>query len=358
MAGLNSTSTLDVSVCDGTKPKNRADSPNPKPPANYVAGSGRGGTGSDNGPARAAPDLPMDPLVALVWAVGRQRGQVFFGGGGGYDDKGKGDGFEGNDAGLCKHDEDDEYDEYDEEADAIWKAVDRHMEIRRKKSDTLSDTEMSDINNVRSLFKHLAKSTQTYVKCRPPLIEAARLVELAGKIQTARQLIEEGCQECPKNEDLWLEACRLASPDDAKVVIARGVQAIPNSVKLWLQAAILEEDDTNNSRLLGKGLEHIPDSVKLLKAAVELANEEGYCFTGLSSAALCMPSFGLLLPASKRMTWPRKYLTELGKSSQKSQPFGYLLPSWKKLMAINIRFKDKAVIPLGREENARDNNKH
>jgi pre-mRNA-processing factor 6 len=83
-----------------------------------------------------------------------------------------------------------------------------------------------------------------------------------------------GCEECPKNEDVWLEACRLASPDEAKAVIARGVKAIPHSVKLWMQPSKFEQDDANKSRVLRKGLENIPDSVRLWKAVVELANEE------------------------------------------------------------------------------------
>ncbi|KHN36627.1 Pre-mRNA-processing factor 6 [Glycine soja] len=134
-----------------------------------------------------------------------------------------------------------------------------------------SDAEISDFKKARLLLKSV---TQTNPKHPPGWIAAARLEELAGKLQAARQLIQKGCEECPKNEDVWLEACRLANPDEAKAVIARGVKSIPNSVKLWMQASKLENDDANKSRVLRKGLEHIPDSVRLWKAVVELANEE------------------------------------------------------------------------------------
>ncbi|KAK9726755.1 hypothetical protein RND81_05G235200 [Saponaria officinalis] len=134
-----------------------------------------------------------------------------------------------------------------------------------------SDAEISDIKKARLLLKSV---TQTNPRHGPGWIAAARLEEVAGKLKMARSLIERGCEECPKSEDVWVEACRLASPDEAKAVIARGVKAIPNSVKLWLEAAKLEHDDANKSRVLRKGLEHNPDSVRLWKAVVELANEE------------------------------------------------------------------------------------
>ena len=55
---------------------------------------------------------------------------------------------------------------------------------------------------------------------------------------------------CPKNEDVWLEACRLARLDEAKGVVAKGVRQIPKSVRLWLQAAELEHDKAIKSRVL------------------------------------------------------------------------------------------------------------
>ncbi|KAI3826694.1 hypothetical protein L1987_00746 [Smallanthus sonchifolius] len=134
-----------------------------------------------------------------------------------------------------------------------------------------SDVEVSDIKKARLLLKSVI---QTNPKHPPGWIAAARLEEVDGKIQVARELIRKGCEECLKNEDVLIEACRLANPDEAKAVIAKGVKVIPNSVKLWMQAAKLEHDDANKSRVLRKGLGNIPDSVRLWKSVVELANED------------------------------------------------------------------------------------
>ena len=40
-------------------------------------------------------------------------------------------------------------------------------------------------------------------------IAAARLEEVTGHMQSARNIITKGCEVCPKSEDVWLEAARL-----------------------------------------------------------------------------------------------------------------------------------------------------
>ena len=40
-------------------------------------------------------------------------------------------------------------------------------------------------------------------------IAAARLEEVTGRMQAARNTIMKGCEICPMNEDVWLEAVRL-----------------------------------------------------------------------------------------------------------------------------------------------------
>ena len=148
-----------------------------------------------------------------------------------------------------------------------------------------SDAEISDIKKARLLLKSVI---QTNPKHAPGWIAAARLEEVAGKLQAARAFIAKGCDECPKNEDVWLEACRLAPPDAARGVIARGVKELPQSVKLWMHAARLERDEGARSKVLRRALEHIPDSVRLWKAVVELACEEEARIL-LSRAVECCP---------------------------------------------------------------------
>ena len=93
-------------------------------------------------------------------------------------------------------------------------------------------TQVGDIKKARLLLKSV---TSTNPGHGPGWIAAARLEEVAGKLVNARQVIREGCVACPANEDVWLEAARLQTSENAKAVLAEAVKKIPHSVKIWLQ---------------------------------------------------------------------------------------------------------------------------
>lgn len=120
------------------------------------------------------------------------------------------------------------------------------------------------------LFDSLVKSNP---KHGPGWIAAACLEEHAGRMVAARKLIKAGCEQCPKSENVWLEAARLhvstfphirelslingcisQNNDDAKVILANAVQHIGQSVKIWLAAADLEHDVKAKKRVLRKGV--------------------------------------------------------------------------------------------------------
>nr|KYP53403.1 Pre-mRNA-processing factor 6 [Cajanus cajan] len=379
--GPYSTLTLHVPFFGGTNPpavpKPRFDFLNSKPPPNYVAGLGRGATGfttrSDIGPARAAPDLPDRSATTIGGTAGASRGR----GKGrgkpgededddegedkGYDENQKFDEFEGNDVGLFASAE---YDEDDKEADAVWEAIDKRMDSRRKdrrearklytlssddwqslekfesggyssrnkkkrfesfvpvpdtllekarqeqehvtaldpksraangtetpwaqtpvtdltavgegrgtvlslKLDRLSDSvsgmtnvdpkgyltvlnsmkitsdaEISDFKKARLLLKSV---TQTNPKHPPGWIAAARLEELAGKLQVARQLIQRGCEEFEEEDRkrTWVadaEECKKrGSIETARAIYAHALTVFLTKKSIWLKAAQLEK---------------------------------------------------------------------------------------------------------------------
>lgn len=69
-----------------------------------------------------------------------------------------------------------------------------------------TEAEIGDIKRARMLFDSLVKSNPKHA---PGWIAAACVEEHAGRMVAARKLIMQGCEHCPKSEDVWLEAARL-----------------------------------------------------------------------------------------------------------------------------------------------------
>ena len=101
-------------------------------------------------------------------------------------------------------------------------------------------------------------------------------------------MIRDGCRACPASEDVWLEAARLQTPENAKTVLAEAVNKIPQSVKIWIHAASLETNVTMRRRVLRKALEVIPNSVKLWQAAIDLEGPDDARLM-LGRAVECVP---------------------------------------------------------------------
>jgi len=150
-------------------------------------------------------------------------------------------------------------------------------------------THGGDINDVKKARLLLKSVRETNPKHPPAWIASARLEEVTGKLQAARNLIMKGCEECLKSEDVWLEAARLMPKEQAKPVCAQAVRQLPSSVRLWIKASELEEEIRGKKRVFRKALEHIPNSVRLWKAAVELEGEEDARIM-LSRAVECCPT--------------------------------------------------------------------
>nr|CAH7767016.1 unnamed protein product [Callosobruchus chinensis] len=145
--------------------------------------------------------------------------------------------------------------------------------------------DINDIKKARLLLKSVRETNPNHP---PAWIASARLEEVTGKVQAARNLIMKGCEVNHQSEDLWLEAARLNPPDTAKAIIAQAARHIPTSVRIWIKAADLETETKAKRRVFRKALEHIPNSVRLWKAAVELENPDDARIL-LSRAVECCP---------------------------------------------------------------------
>ena len=160
--------------------------------------------------------------------------------------------------------------------------------------------DINDIKKARLLLKSVRETNPNHP---PAWIASARLEEVVGKIQAARNLIMKGTEQCPKSEDVWLEAARLLPNDVAKGLVAEAVQQLPQSVKIWVKAADLETELKAKKKVFRKALESIPNSVRLWKAAIELEEEDDARIM-LNTATKCCPqSIELWLALAKLETY-------------------------------------------------------
>ena len=95
-----------------------------------------------------------------------------------------------------------------------------------------TDAEVGDIKKAEALLHSVTSTNPSHA---PGWVAAARVQEFAGRIVQARRLIREACEACPTSEDVWLEAARLHTGENAKVILANAVRHLPTSVKIWLQ---------------------------------------------------------------------------------------------------------------------------
>ncbi|CAE6448853.1 unnamed protein product [Rhizoctonia solani] len=184
-----------------------------------------------------------------------------------------------------------------------------------------TEAEIGDIKRARMLFDSLVKSNPKHA---PGWIAAACVEEHAGRMVTARKLIREGTDNCPKSEDVWLEAARLHQKEDAKIILANAVQHIPQSVKIWLAAAELEAEPSAKKRVMRKGkytlirgrecinkcpklaVMHIPNSVRLWKENVNLEDSPAEARILLARATELIPASVELWLALARLETPER----------------------------------------------------
>ncbi|PIK56764.1 putative pre-mRNA-processing factor 6, partial [Apostichopus japonicus] len=164
---------------------------------------------------------------------------------------------------------------------------------------TLMDVKLNQCNIFLSF---LAKESLYAAQIRSGYltwIASARLEEVTGKLQAARNIIMKGCETCPRSEEMWLEAARLQPGDTAKAVIAQAVRQLPQSVRIWIRAAELESETRTKRKVFRKALEQLPNSVRLWKAAVELEEPEDARILLSRSVECCPTSVELWLALAK-----------------------------------------------------------
>ncbi|GAA5881181.1 hypothetical protein JCM16303_004830 [Sporobolomyces ruberrimus] len=174
-----------------------------------------------------------------------------------------------------------------------------------------TSSEIGDIKRARALLQSLIK---TNPKHAPGWVAAAWLENVAGKQVAARKIIAQGCDQCPKNEDVWICASELNTNENAKVILANAIQELPQSVRIWMRAVELEHETKAKKRVLRKALEYIPASVKLWKETVKLEENPEDARILLARAVEVIPHAQELWLALARLESPDRARQVLNKA--------------------------------------------
>lgn len=126
---------------------------------------------------------------------------------------------------------------------------------------------VEDINRARVLLESAVK---TNVHNGPGYVALARLEEVAGKIHTAKKVIQKGCEMCPKSIVVWEEAIRLNRENihNAKIIAANGIKLNPKAIRLWQAAIDLEQTPAARKKVTRQALDHNAQSVELWKTLI------------------------------------------------------------------------------------------
>lgn len=150
------------------------------------------------------------------------------------------------------------------------------------------DEQAQDLRKTRAILASYRKADP---KKPQGWIASARLEEKANKFRLAKNLIEEGCNECPYDANIWLENIRLNSSDlhYCKILVANALRFNEESLELWLKAIDLEREPLNKVRVLRKAIQSLPTSEKLWKLAVQYENDKQEAIKILQKATELLP---------------------------------------------------------------------
>lgn len=142
--------------------------------------------------------------------------------------------------------------------------------------ETLEEAPKTDEEDIRKMRTILQSYRNADPKKPEGWIASARLEERARRLKTARNVMDQGCLECPRDEDVWLENIRLNRADlqRSKILAAQGIKFNPQSLELWVKAVDLEQEVLNKLRIVRNALQEMPSSEQLWKLAVKYSADK------------------------------------------------------------------------------------
>lgn len=147
--------------------------------------------------------------------------------------------------------------------------------------------QINDLRRARTLLRAAVQSNPTNPAA---WISAAKIEEVAGNPKRARELLADALAACPDSEDIWMEAVRLAPPEEGGEILSRALIRLPSSAKLWILTAEREGDPVLAKRALRRALEANPEAPTIWKALIEREEDLGDARILLNKALECCPT--------------------------------------------------------------------
>jgi hypothetical protein len=118
-------------------------------------------------------------------------------------------------------------------------------ELAHASNSLVNSSQVADLERAKILF-------QAAIKANPnsptAWISAARVEEAGRKMKVARDVIARALIACPASEEVWIEASRLALPNERIPLLERATSLLGStSSTIWLALADAVEFDKNSS---------------------------------------------------------------------------------------------------------------
>lgn len=206
-------------------------------------------------------------------------------------------------------------------------------DLENDRVNSLSDATLEDLQKMRTILKSYRKADPTNPQ---GWIASARLEEKARKFSVAKKIIENGCQECPRSSDIWLENIRIHESDIhyCKTLVATAINFNPTSPLLWFKAIDLESTTVNKYRVVRKALQEIPRDEGLWKLAVSFEADKAQVIKMLEKATQFIPqSMDLLTAYTNLQSYHNAKMT--------LNSFRKILPQEPEIWIISTRLEER-----------------
>lgn len=147
---------------------------------------------------------------------------------------------------------------------------------------------IGDYKKTRRLFAKLRESNPYKAQ---NWIASALLEYDANQFSRSKQLIQIGCEKCPKSEEIWLTNLKINADDleACKVIVADAIKFNYKSISLWIKAVELEKDNLSKIRILRKALELLPDEPKFWLEIIKYEEDKNISIKMLQKAVQIIP---------------------------------------------------------------------